>query len=105
MEVEGEVVVARPSRPVATYMFAPGNDAQWTTGVVSLRPLTEGRLRTGSRVERTVRVGGREFPYEYSVIAAEADRFVEMTVDKPFPMWIRYELTDVPAGTRVRIHT
>ncbi|MCI4335849.1 MAG: SRPBCC family protein [Thermoplasmata archaeon] len=105
MDVECETHVARPRSQVAGYMFDPANDGRWTTGVVSCRPLVAGRLRAGSRVERTVRFGGREFTYEYAVTAAEGDRFVEMTVEKPFPMWIRYELEDETAGTHVRIRT
>jgi hypothetical protein len=86
-------------------MFDPENDGRWTTGVISCRPLVPGRLRPGSRVERTVRFGGRVFSYEYVVTAAEGDRFVEMQVEKPFPIWIRYELAEESSGTRVRIHT
>jgi hypothetical protein len=105
MEVECEVKVSRPRKEVAGFMFEPSNDAKWTTGVISCRPLTSGRLRAGSRVERTVQFGGRTFSYEYIVTSAGEDQFVEMTVDKPFPMWIRYQLDDHPDGTLVRIHT
>ncbi len=105
MEIECETLVSRPRSEVAAYMFDPHNDGRWTTGVISCRPFVEGRLRTGSRVERTVRFGGKEFTYEYVVTSAEGDQFVEMRVEKPFPMWIRYELGEGAAGTRVRIHT
>ncbi|PWK88221.1 polyketide cyclase/dehydrase/lipid transport protein [Lentzea atacamensis] len=37
------------------------------------------------------------------VTAHEPDRLVEMKVDKPFPMIVRYELADVPEGTNVAI--
>lgn len=105
MDVECETHVSRPRGEVAAYMFDPSNDGQWTTGVISCRPLMMGRLRAGSRVQRTVQFGGREFTYEYEVTSAEGDRFVEMRVEQPFPMWIRYELEEEPTGTRVRIHT
>ncbi|MCI4318908.1 MAG: SRPBCC family protein [Thermoplasmata archaeon] len=105
VDVECEVLIARTRGDVAAYMFDPDNDGKWTAAVLASRPLTPGRLRTGSRVERTVKFGGREFTYEYSVTGAEGDRFVEMKVDKPFPMHIRYELDEVPGGTRVRIRT
>jgi hypothetical protein len=85
-------------------MFDPRNDAAWTTGVVTSRPLTEGRLRAGSRVERRTRFLGREFSYVYYVVEADGDRFVEIRVDKPFPMQVRYELDDAANGTRARIH-
>jgi len=55
-------------------------------------------------VERTVRFLGRTFTYGYVVTADQPGRLVEMKVDRPFPMVVRYELDDVPDGTRVAIH-
>jgi hypothetical protein len=103
-DVRVETVIARPRADVAAVMFDPRNDAAWTTGVVEARPLTEGRLRVGSRVERTVKFLGRRFSYLYEVVAGEGDAFVEMTVTQPFPMHVRYELADVDGGTRATIH-
>jgi hypothetical protein len=105
VDVQRQVLVKRPRDEVAEFMFDPANDATWTTGVIAARPLTAGRLRPGSRVERTSKFIGREFSYAYEVVEAEDDRFVEMRVEKPFPMQIRYQLDDVPEGTVVRIHT
>lgn len=65
-------------------MFDPRNDAIWTTGVIECRPLTDGPLRQGSRVERTVKFLGRRFGYQYEVVAADGERFVEMRVTQPF---------------------
>jgi Polyketide cyclase / dehydrase and lipid transport len=42
-------------------------------------------------------------PTRIEVVEADQDRFIELRVTKPFPMQIRYELEDVPQGTRVRI--
>ncbi|MCZ7684454.1 MAG: hypothetical protein M5U28_39080 [Sandaracinaceae bacterium] len=86
-------------------MFEPTNDAIWTTGVVECRPLTEGRLREGSKVERVSKFLGRQFGYLMQVVAGSGDDFVEMRVEEPFPMWIRYELEDAPEGTRASIRT
>src|SRR5690349_12710918 len=103
IDVEKEVLIRRDRADVAAFMFDPVNDAVWTSGVVKSRPLTEGRLRAGSRVERTTRFLGREFSYVYCVVEADDDRFVEIRVDKPFPMQVRYTLDDAPNGTRARI--
>ena len=103
IDVERQVLVKRARAEVAAYMFDPRNDAAWTTGVVESRPLTEGRLRPGSRVERTTKFLGRQFSYVYSVVAADDDRFVDIRVDKPFPMQVRYELGDAADGTLARI--
>ena len=105
MDVRVEVTIAKPRAAVAAVLFDPKNDAAWTTGVLEVRPLTDGRLKKGSRVVRKVKFAGRTFDYEYCVVAADGDRFVEMEVDEPFPMSIRYELIDVPDGTVASIHT
>jgi hypothetical protein len=103
VDVEREVLVKRARADVAAYMFDSKNDAAWTTGVVESRPLTEGRLRPGSRVERTTKFLGRKFSYVYYVVEADDDRFVEIRVDRPFPMQVRYELQDAANGTLARI--
>lgn len=103
IEVEEETVIARPRADVAAFMFDPRNDADWTTGVVESRPRTKGLMKTGSRVQRTVEFVGKRLEFEYKVIAADSDSFVDMKVEEPFPMHIRYELETVPKGTLVRI--
>ena len=86
-------------------MFEPRNDGAWTSGVIAVNPLTPGRLRVGSRVERTVKFLGKRFSYTYEVVDARDDSFVEMTVTQPFPMHVRYELEAVDASTTtVAIH-
>jgi polyketide cyclase/dehydrase/lipid transport protein len=103
VEVIVEKRIGRPRARVAEVMFDPKNDAAWTSGVISARPLTVGRHVVGSRVQRDVRFMGRSFGYEYRVTVADDDRSVEMEVDQPFPMKIRYELEDVDGGTLARI--
>lgn len=104
-DVRVELLIARPRADVAAYMFEPSNDAAWTSGVVAVNPLTSGRLRVGSRVERTVKFLGKRFSYTYEVVAARDDDFVEMTVTEPFPMHVRYELASADAtSTNVAIH-
>ena len=105
VDVSCEVLIRRPRAAVAAVMFDPTRDAEWTTGVVEVRPLTEGRLRTGSRVERISRFLGRKFGYLVEVTDHEDDRRVVMGVTKPFPMTIHYELEDVDGGTLARIRT
>ncbi|MEP7055481.1 MAG: SRPBCC family protein [Actinomycetota bacterium] len=98
-------ILIRRSRPeVAAFMFDPVNDLLWTGGITSSRPAQAGPLVAGSRVERTARFLGRTFTYGYVVSRHEPDRLVQLTVDRPFPMIVRYELDDVPGGTLVAIH-
>ena len=103
IDVTAEVLVRRPRAEVAAYMFDPSREAEWTGGVVASRLLSPGRLREGSRVERVSRFLGREFGYVYEVVADDGDRGVDLTVERPFPMRIRYELEDAPGGTLARI--
>ena len=68
---------------------------------MSSTPAQPGRLTTGSVVERQAKFLGRTFTYGYVVSEHEPDRLVELVVERPFPMVVRYELEDADDGTRV----
>ena len=85
-------------------MLDPANDLRWTGGITSSRPDRPGRLQQGAAVVRSAKFLGRSFDYGYVVTRHEPDRLVEMRVERPFPMVVRYELDDVPDGTSVAIH-
>ncbi|MGP4101176.1 SRPBCC family protein [Nonomuraea sp. KM90] len=103
VEVSPRVVVRRERAEVAAYMFDPAHDLEWTGGITASRPARPGPLRTGDQVERTARFLGRGFTYAYVVTAHEPGRMVELAVERPFPMTIRYELAGHPDGTLVTI--
>ncbi|MDX8028873.1 SRPBCC family protein [Lentzea sp. BCCO 10_0856] len=103
VDVRPEVVVRRPRAEVAAYMFDPAHDLAWTGGITASRPDQTGLLVQGATVVRTAKFLGRTFDYGYVVTAHEPDRLIEMKVEKPFPMTVRYELEDVPGGTNVAI--
>jgi hypothetical protein len=103
VDVRPEIVVRKPRAEVAAYMFDPANDLAWTGGITASRPERLGVLVEGATVVRTAKFLGRTFDYGYVVTAHEPDRLVEMKVEKPFPMIVRYELADVPEGTEVAI--
>jgi len=104
VDVRPEVLVRRPRAKVAAFMFDPANDLRWTGGITSSRPAQPGPLVAGAKVERTARFLGRTFTYGYVVTEHKPDRLVELKVDRPFPMLVRYELDDAPGGTLVAIH-
>jgi len=104
VDVRPEVLVRRPRGEVAAFMFDPANDLRWTGGITSSRPAQPGPLVTGAKVERTANFLGRTFTYGYVVTEHLPDRLVELKVDRPFPMLVRYELDDAPGGTLVSIH-
>jgi hypothetical protein len=105
VDVRPTVVIRRPRSDVARFMFDPANDTKWTGGITDSRPAQPGPLTEGSVVERDARFLGRRFTYGYIVTAHAPDALVEMKVDRPFPMLVRYELADHPAGTAVAIHS
>jgi hypothetical protein len=103
VDVRPAVLVRRQRADVAAFMFDPRNDLRWTGGITSSRPTQPGRLAEGATVERTARFLGRRFDYRYVVTRHEPDRLVELKVDRPFPMLVRYELDDAAGGTLVAI--
>jgi hypothetical protein len=105
VDVRPTIVIRRPRPEVAAFMFDPANDTAWTGGITDSRPMQPGRLAEGSLVERDARFLGRSFTYGYVVTAHEPDALVEMKVDRPFPMRVRYELADHAGGTEVAIHS
>jgi hypothetical protein len=105
VDVRPTVVIRRPREEVARFMFDPANDTRWTGGISDSRPARPGLLSEGSVVERDARFLGRSFTYGYVVTAHEPEALVEMKVDRPFPMLVRYELADHPDGTEAAIHS
>src|SRR5690349_24537066 len=104
VDVRPAVLVRRPRGDVAAFMFDPGNDLRWTGGITSSTPAQPGPLVAGATVERTARFLGRTFTYGYVVTRHEPDRLVELRVDRPFPMLVRYELADAAGdGTEAAI--
>lgn len=103
IDIRPEVLVHRTRAEVAAFMFDPLNDLKWTGGITASNPAQPGPLEAGATVERTARFLGRQFTYGYQVTRHEPDRMVELTVQKPFPMVIRYELSDATDGTLVAI--
>jgi hypothetical protein len=104
VDVRPTVLVRRPRAEVAAFMFDPANDLSWTGGITSSTPAEPGPLVAGAIVERTAKFLGRTFGYGYIVTDHEPDRLVEMKVERPFPMTVRYELADADSGTEVAIH-
>jgi len=104
VDVRPVVLVHRRRDEVAAFMFDPVNDLRWTGGITASIPAQQGPLVRGAAVERTAKFLGRTFTYGYVVTKHEPDHLVELKVDRPFPMLVRYELEDAPDGTLVAIH-
>jgi hypothetical protein len=104
VDVRPDVLIRRPRSEVAAFMFDPANDLAWTGGITSSTPAQPGPLTRGATVVREAKFLGRTFTYGYVVSEHEADRLLELAVEKPFPMTVRYELEDADGGTHVVIH-
>lgn len=104
VDVRPTTLVRRPRADVAEFMFDPAHDTEWTGEITASRPAQPGLLALGSTVERDAKFLGRRFTYGYVVTAAEPNTMVELKVERPFPMRVRYELEDRPGGTLVAIH-
>ena len=103
VDVRPVVLIRRPRHEVAAFMFDPRNDLRWTGGITASRPAQPGPLVAGATVERSAKFLGRSFTYGYVVTEHQPDRLVELKVDRPFPMLVRYELQDADEGTMVAI--
>lgn len=101
--MQPQVHIRRERPDVAAFMFDPRTDRIWTRNVKESRLATTTPFGRGSEVDRKVSFLGRTFWYRYKVIDFEADRLLELTVDRPFPMHVRYELEDAAGGTLARI--
>ena len=104
VDVRPQVRIRRPRHEVADFMFDPRNDLRWTGGITDSHPAQPGPLVEGASVQRTARFLGRSFTYGYVVTAHQPDALLELKVDRPFPMLIRYELADAAGGTLAAIH-
>lgn len=104
VDVRPTTLIRKPRTDVAAIMFDPAHDTEWTGGITASRPAQPGPLALGSTVERDAKFLGRSLTYGYVVTADEPNTMVELKVERPFPMRVRYELEDRPEGTLVAIH-
>lgn len=103
VDVKAEVVIERPRTDVAGVMFNPKCDTIWIGGLTHVFPLTPGSLKKGSQVERVGTFIGRGFSAMVDVMRDVPEESIDLTINEPFEMKVRYELKDVPEGTLAKI--
>lgn len=104
VDVTVQRTIGRPREAVARFAMDPANDTRWITALRSVRILTDGPVRPGTRVERVASFLGKRMEYVNEVVTHQPDaRLVMRSVKAPFAMTITYEFEDVPAGTVARI--
>lgn len=105
MDVTSSTVIPAPPERVWAYLVEPGNDVTWTSGLLEARPLTDGPLAVGSRVERVSKFLGRRMTYTIDVVEVEPGRMIRMVTSAgPFPIEVTYRVDPTDdGGTRFSI--
>jgi uncharacterized membrane protein len=105
VDVETEVVIARPRSEVASFASDPDNATSWYQNIKSVEWESPKPLTVGSRIAFSAQFLGRRLVYTYEVREmVPGERFVQGTAQGPFPMETTYTWEDTPdGGTRMRL--
>lgn len=105
VDVESEVVIARPCDQVAAYAADPANAPHWYANITSVTWQTPPPIRVGSRLDFVARFLGRTLAYTYEVVGFEQGRLLVMrTAQGPFPMETMYLFEPIDAThTRMKL--
>lgn len=103
VDVQTEVLIARPRAEVAAYASNPDNATAWYSNIRSVDWNTEPPLRVGSLISFHARFLGRRLDYTYEIKEfVPGRRLVMSTADGPFAMETTYEWDDgAGGGTRM----
>jgi hypothetical protein len=103
VDAKAEVYIDRARKDVAAIMFDPKCERIWIGGLLNVFPLTPGMLTKGARVERVGDFLSKRFSAIVVVLRDDPESMVELSVNEPFEMKVRYQLTDVNGGTNALI--
>lgn len=105
VDVQTEIVISRPRPEVAAYASDPDNATSWYQNIESVEWKTPKPLTVGSQVAFVARFLGRRLAYTYEVTELVlGERFIQRTMEGPFPMETTYTWEDNPAGgTRMKL--
>jgi len=91
VDIETEIVIARPSDVVSAYAGDPSNAPNWYVNIDSVEWKTSTPVRIGSQVEFVARFLGRTLRYTYEFVElVPGERVVMRTQQGPFPMETTY---------------
>ena len=91
VDVETEIVIARPVPDVAAYTADPSNAPAWYDNIDTVEWKTPPPAQVGSVVEFVARFLGRTLRYTYELVEWEpGQRLVMRTQQGPFPMETTY---------------
>jgi uncharacterized membrane protein len=104
VDVQCEIVIARPRDEVAAYAADPDNATVWYENIEAVEWRSAKPLAIGSRIEFVARFLGRRLSYIYEVREwVPGERFAMSTAEGPFPMETTYAWEDADGGTRMTL--
>lgn len=100
VDVETEIVIARPVADVAAYTADPSNAPAWYDNIDTVEWKTPPPAQVGSVVEFVARFLGRTLRYTYELVEWEpGQRLVMRTQQGPFPMETTYTWSVTESGS------
>jgi uncharacterized protein YndB with AHSA1/START domain len=99
VDVQTEVVIARPVSEVAAYAADPANAPQWYANIESVTWRTPPPVTVGSAMDFVAHFLGRRLAYTYEVTElVPGQKLVMRTAQGPFPMETTYTWAAVDAN-------
>jgi hypothetical protein len=99
VDVESQIVVARPRDAVAAFAGDPDNAPRWYENIERVEWETPPPLAIGSRLAFVARFLGRRLAYSYEIRElVPGERLVMATSEGPFPMETTYTWEDAGEG-------
>jgi hypothetical protein len=100
VDVQTEIVIARPRREVAAYACDPDNATAWYENIKAVEWETPPPLAVGTRLAFVANFLGRRIAYTYEVRElVPGERFVMSTAQGPVPMETTYAWQDAGDGS------
>jgi len=105
VDVQTQIVIARPRAEVAGYACDPDNATAWYRNISAVSWETPPPLGVGTRLRFVAQFLGRRLEYSYEVREhVPGERFVMSTAHGPFPMETIYTWHDVgESSTRMTL--
>ena len=105
VDVETEIVIAKPRTEVAAYVADADNATAWYKNIKAIEWKSPKPLALGSRVAFVAKFLGRRLAYTYEVRElTPGERLVMSTDAGPFPMETTYTWEDARGGgTRMKL--